>query len=369
MPRNRQNTGGSSIKTSLSLIERMKDLNDDEAWNQFYNLYSPLVIGFCRKQGCTESLAADVLQETMCQLMKYLPKFSYDQVKGKFRTYLIRIAISRIGSLYARQLQTLPIEKLPDEALSEIIETSDASWQMADDSMRREVLNAVLKIVCKRIDDMTWRSFQMYVLEQQNADIVANKLNITRNLVYQHRNRVVGFLKNEVKKLMDNVTGLDEKLDEIDNDTQCKTSVNCGDHSNSDNGLLSREIDNRIRYLTDLLRRYPPTEYSDACVLVIETNENREQKAKWQTIASPFTIGSGSQNKLYLKYDFISREHCQITSDCDGWHLNDCESKNGVFINGIKIVNKKLANGDIIQISDIVLIFFNGGEYNSISAP
>ena len=74
--------------TRLTLIQKVKDPDNEEAWFEFHQLYWDLVIGWARMYGCSETLAQDVFQETMVNLLRNLSDFDYDRDKGHFRSYL-----------------------------------------------------------------------------------------------------------------------------------------------------------------------------------------------------------------------------------------------------------------------------------------
>ena len=54
-----------SISTHASLVERLKDPEDQASWNKFYEIYRGLIFSVARRAGLSESEAADVVQETM----------------------------------------------------------------------------------------------------------------------------------------------------------------------------------------------------------------------------------------------------------------------------------------------------------------
>jgi len=51
--------------TRPSLLVRIKDLADRQAWERFVELYAPLVYGFARKRGLQEADASDLTQEVL----------------------------------------------------------------------------------------------------------------------------------------------------------------------------------------------------------------------------------------------------------------------------------------------------------------
>jgi len=55
----------------------------------------------------------------------------------------------------------------------------------------------------------------------------------------------------------------------------------------------------------------------------------------------------------------VSRVHCEIIFKNGEYIIRDLDSTNGVTINGIRISEHRLENGDAIQLGAIVLSFYN----------
>ena len=51
--------------THHTLLLRLRDSRDEEAWRQFVELYAPAVFRTCRRRGLQEADAADVTQEVL----------------------------------------------------------------------------------------------------------------------------------------------------------------------------------------------------------------------------------------------------------------------------------------------------------------
>ena len=193
------------ISTSASLVARLIDPDDGAAWDRFYELYSPLIIGFARKCGCSSDAAYDVLQETMVCLLRTLPRFSYDRDKGKFRSFLLKIADSRVKDAYRRRrrYEELGSESNLARLLRQLPDAPEdaAPWQVWDALWEQNLLVQALKIVKKRVNKGTFRSFEMYVLRELPIAEVAAELGIRPNTIYQHRNRVIKILRREIDRL------------------------------------------------------------------------------------------------------------------------------------------------------------------------
>jgi pSer/pThr/pTyr-binding forkhead associated (FHA) protein len=68
-----------------------------------------------------------------------------------------------------------------------------------------------------------------------------------------------------------------------------------------------------------------------------------------------YHIGRGGGNEFYLPDYHASRVHAQITWNGEAYVLKDLGSSNGTFVNGEKITERVLAQGDEIQIGSHVL--------------
>ena len=58
----------SSPKTRYTLLEKIKDPQDAEAWYEFTSIYQPLIFKICRKKGMQHADATDVTQEVLTRV-------------------------------------------------------------------------------------------------------------------------------------------------------------------------------------------------------------------------------------------------------------------------------------------------------------
>jgi len=97
-------------------------------------------------------------------------------------------------------------------------------------------------------------------------------------------------------------------------------------------------------------------------VLKRESKESREVQARfrfvdesgkerWIPIVPPkFTLGRSSNNDLVFKHLSVSRMHAEVSVDGDTYMLRDLDSKQGTFVNGVRITESELTHGDRVQI-------------------
>ena len=68
------------------------------------------------------------------------------------------------------------------------------------------------------------------------------------------------------------------------------------------------------------------------------------------------SIGRDSSNQLWVADPALSRRHCQVTGDSDGFSIRDLGSRNGTLVNGVPVEQQQIQHGDQICIGDSVLV-------------
>src|SRR6266404_9064457 len=84
------------IPTRATLLERLKNWQDQASWQQFFDTYWKLIYGVARHAGLTDTEAQDVVQETMLAAAKHLPAFQYNPAIGSFKAWLLNMTRWRI---------------------------------------------------------------------------------------------------------------------------------------------------------------------------------------------------------------------------------------------------------------------------------
>lgn len=71
----------------------------------------------------------------------------------------------------------------------------------------------------------------------------------------------------------------------------------------------------------------------------------------------PVTIGRDTGCDLRLELPDISRCHARVYPDGECWVLEDCGSRNGIFLNGERVGRRELQDGDLFRIGEVALRF------------
>ena len=89
--------------TRPSLLLRVRDPRDEEAWCEFVELYGPLIYRFAGKRGLQHADAADVTQIVFHALAGELRRWEYEPRRGAFRGWLYAVVRNQILNFVHRQ--------------------------------------------------------------------------------------------------------------------------------------------------------------------------------------------------------------------------------------------------------------------------
>jgi len=189
--------------TSPSLLLRIRDSQDTDAWECFLDIYTPIVRSYCFQRCIQEADVNDIAQDVMSVVTTSIRAFEYDPAKGQFRAWLGTIAANKIKTFINRQSRKAGSDGETDLPIAiESCCDPDSDW-IAIFSDR------VYQTACARIrgsfEDATWECFEATWLRNEAATDVAVATGIPVHSVYVNKSRVLKQLEKEVRLLADDM--------------------------------------------------------------------------------------------------------------------------------------------------------------------
>lgn len=80
-----------------------------------------------------------------------------------------------------------------------------------------------------------------------------------------------------------------------------------------------------------------------------------------------FSIGRADDNNFWYSNSFVSTYHAKLIYDGENWSISDLESRNGTYVNGLRIHSAKLNPGDYVYIMGLKIVI--GDTYFAINNP
>src|SRR5688500_1871743 len=78
--------------TRASLLLRLRDPQDHEAWMEFVGLYEPVIYRTIRRNGLQDADAREVMQELFLAVSRSIDRWDPAKERGSFRAWLRRVA-------------------------------------------------------------------------------------------------------------------------------------------------------------------------------------------------------------------------------------------------------------------------------------
>src|SRR5262245_11653606 len=103
-----------------------------------------------------------------------------------------------------------------------------------------------------------------------------------------------------------------------------------------------------------------PTDPADGATLTVSPSAlviEDPQDAKEFPLTAINEIGRSEENNIRLLYPGISRKHAVVKAVAGGYTIMDLGSQNGTFVNGQRVTEQKLVEGDIIDVGVVKFVF------------
>ena len=190
--------------TSATLLERLRDPRDTDAWARLVDLYAPLIRRWAENLNVRGSDADDLVQEVMAVVVRRFPEFVHPEKPGAFRGWLRAIAVNCARDFWRskRFTPTAPGGTDFGSYLARLEDPADdfaRAWEREHDL---HVTRRLLDRIKQDFEQRTWDMFVRFVLDGVAADAVAAEFRTTPNAVYIAKSRVLARLREEAGGLL-----------------------------------------------------------------------------------------------------------------------------------------------------------------------
>ncbi len=185
--------------TRVTLLERIRDPRDQQAWAEFVALYGPLLFRFARRRLPQDEDAADVTQEVLGVVLGG----TYQRPKGRFQKWLVTVLLNKIRDFHAAQARRGEVSGGPAVAERLLEEPSRGDEDEWDRERERHLFRVAAERVRARSNPVHWDAFARTALQDQPGPAVARALKLSLTNVYAIKSRLMKELKDEVRLLGD----------------------------------------------------------------------------------------------------------------------------------------------------------------------
>ncbi len=185
-----------SPSTRVSLILRLRDSDDRLAWDEFVEIYRPLIIRLAQKKGLQAADANDLCQDVLTRVASAINNWDPDPKQGSFRGWISQITRNLVVD-FLRQSGKQPWTGENTSVLKNVQSGNGDSIesQWFDYEHDRQVFAWAAEKAKSSFSITTWTAFWKTAVENQSVIKTAEQLNISRGAVYIARSRVMAKLK------------------------------------------------------------------------------------------------------------------------------------------------------------------------------
>jgi RNA polymerase sigma factor (sigma-70 family) len=191
---------GASPVTRASLLLRLRDRADHEAWRQFVDLYAALIYGFARRRGLQDADAADLMQDVLRAVARSAHRLDYDPRRGTFRAWLFTVTRNKLINHANGRKRHAPAAG--DSAAHEMLENAPApeDESLWEREYRQRLFDWAAEQVRDEFQPNTWKAFWATAVEDRSPKDVAAELGLSVGAVYVAKSRVLARLQEVVRE-------------------------------------------------------------------------------------------------------------------------------------------------------------------------
>jgi RNA polymerase sigma factor (sigma-70 family) len=186
--------------TRASLLLRLCDSEDHEAWVEFVTLYEPVTYRLLRQHGLQDADARDVLQELLLTVSRSIDRWEPRKQHGSFRGWLRRVARNLvIHWLKQRPRRAVPAGDCDLQSLLDVLPAAnDPDSIDFDRQLHRALFQRASERVRGEVHRATWEAFWETAVAGKSAAETAAKLGMTVAAVRVAKCRVLARVRAAV---------------------------------------------------------------------------------------------------------------------------------------------------------------------------
>lgn len=179
-------------ETQHSLLVRIRDSGNREAWEQFAELYRPVIVRTAKARGLQEADALDLAQQVLMAVALAIRDWERRDEGTRFRHWLKRVTRNALLNMLTRR----PVGRAVggssmQEWLLDMSEPDGEITAVIETEYRREMYLRAAQIVRREFHAESWQAFEMSVFQEMSIEEVATSLAKSVGAIYTARSRIM----------------------------------------------------------------------------------------------------------------------------------------------------------------------------------
>lgn len=186
--------------TSESLLLRLRNTSDDQAWSRFVQLYTPLLFYWAQKTGLQSHDASDLVQDVLAIVFRKLPDFEYDPEKS-FRCWLRTITMNKFREFCRKRSNSR--NAAIGSAINRVADATSAAESSWDIGYQRSLFNTAMTLLEPEFQPATWKAVREFMMTNRPAAGIAAESGLSVWTIYAAKSRLLARLREELDGLLE----------------------------------------------------------------------------------------------------------------------------------------------------------------------
>lgn len=190
------------VRTSKTLLEKLRVFEDQRAWSQFMSLYLPMMETWAKRFGLTPTDVEELTSRLLTKLVETLPQFEYDPQKGSFRGWLKTVTQRELVTFARERQRRVPGGGLLFEQADDIDDLVD-TLQVRSEAMLRSLRDAFKEMEgeFQGEEQKSWEMFRRIVIANEGIEPVAKEFGLSYHAAAMRVQRVKKKVRSRAMEL------------------------------------------------------------------------------------------------------------------------------------------------------------------------
>ena len=189
-------------ETRDSLLLQIRSTENKLAWEEFVEIYRPVVYGIAVSRGLQHADALDLVQTVFVSVANSIARWEKTDGNVRFRNWLLRIAKNAtINALTRKPMdQAVGGEAVTHELMGVGKENQPSELEL-DLEYKRQMYLRAAEQVRQRVSESNWLAFEMTAVKGVSISDAAKELGKSVGGIYAARSRIMKQLSDVVSQL------------------------------------------------------------------------------------------------------------------------------------------------------------------------
>lgn len=194
-------------ETRESLLLQIREPENRAAWEEFVEIYRPVVYRIGMARGLQHADALDLVQTVFISIAGSIADWEARDDRTRFRHWLLRVAKNATINAITRRSPDRATggDSMAHELVNRSVEDGESASQI-DLEYRRQLYRRAAGQIRTTVTEVTWQAFELTAIKGMSIEEAARETGMSAGAIYGARSRIM-------KRLSETVANLEESCE------------------------------------------------------------------------------------------------------------------------------------------------------------